>query len=274
MNGQKETSSDHKPRHVHRLVIRRRWRVVISIALGLIAGAMIGGVFLYIQSMRMPSWIRKANAEADAPGRLDSNNFENAVMNECTKVRPVDPARREDEPWRSEPWAISIDPVDLNNWIDDSGLRWAAHQKSKDEQAGSWPRGLRTIRIGVSETGQVRLAATVHDRAGSERTVGLITAFRIADDGLWLDPSRIEVGELSLSASWALERAQAAMKQVVPANMQALPEVQTVLSAARGETPLIVRPLIRLPDGRKVRILAIEAEGQRLIVTCRTEGRK
>jgi hypothetical protein len=95
----------------------------------------------------------------------------------------------------------------------------------------------------------------------------------MAADGLWLEPSRVEIGELSVNASWVVQRAQRAMRQVVPEEMQALPQVQAVLSAARGETPLVSRPVIRLPDGRRVRILAIEPEGKRLIVTCRTEGR-
>lgn len=267
------THGDTPPRHVHRLVIRRRTRVLMSIALGLIAGVSIGAAYVYSQMLNIPAWMREADEEVAAIAAEQSTSFEHAILNECSKVRPVDPARRADEPWRSEVWAIALDPAQVNAWIQTNGVRWATHQKPAAETQEAWPRGLVSLRIGTGESGTVRLGATVRDGAGGVRAFGLGVTIRIDDEGLWLNSSSVEVGDIAVSAPWALTQADAALRRAVPEEMQSLPDVQRLVAAAKGETPLVSRPVIRLPDGRKVRILAIEPEGKRLIVTCRTEGR-
>ncbi|HYE01819.1 MAG TPA: hypothetical protein VD963_01155, partial [Phycisphaerales bacterium] len=64
---------------------------------------------------------------------------------------------------------------------------------------------------------------------------------------------------------------------VLPVALRRSPEARALLSALTGETPLTERPVLRLADGRRVRLLAVRsaaAEGGRLTLTFQTEGRE
>jgi hypothetical protein len=260
---------EHKPRHVHRLVIRRRARIIAAIALGLIAGATITAIYIYSLTLHTPQWFKALDTSDNTPAR--AIEFENAVLTEFSKVRPADAERTPDQPWRSQPWAVAIDPADLNNWLRHQGPRWASHQAAANA-APTWPAALQSIRLASQPGNTLRIGALVKESDQTTRFFALRAIPEIRSDGLWLHTREVEIGELSLSAPWVLDRARRMIGQMVPADVRALPDLETLLDAASGTRPLISQPKVRLADGRKVRILEIRCEENRLILTWQTEA--
>jgi hypothetical protein len=261
----------HPPRHVHRLVIRRRARIIAALALGLIAGATIAAFYIYLLTLRTPQWFAAADSLDATPAR--AIEFENAVLTEFSKVRPVDAERTPDQPWRSQPWAVAIDPADLNNWLRHHGPRWASHQAAANA-APAWPDALQTLRLTALPDYTLRIGAVVKENDLTTRFFALQAVPEVRPDGLWLHTRKVEIGDLSLSATWVLDRARRMIRQMVPADVRALPDLETLLDAASGTRPLVSQPAIRLADGRKVLILEIRCEENRLILTCQTLATK
>ncbi len=256
-----------KPRHVHRVVWRRRTRIVAYLALGCIIGLTIAAAYVRHLAVSIPPWFHAAGARD--PERAIA--FENALLTECSKVRPVDPARTPEQPWRSEPWAVAMEFSDLNEWLQHQGPRWATHEKSGGASR-RWAQTVRSLRLAPGPSDELRIGVWIDQDDVGPRFFALCAVPEVRADGVWLQTREVEIGEISLKASWAMEQARRAMQQMAPNSVRDLPEMERLLDAASGMQPLISRPVIRLADGRRVHILAIRIEGSRLILTCQTEA--
>ncbi|MBL8991286.1 MAG: hypothetical protein JNJ48_06875, partial [Phycisphaerae bacterium] len=82
---------------------------------------------------------------------------------------------------------------------------------------------------------------------------------------LWLTADSAALGRLPVPVAWALRAAAAELD--APEDSEAA----KFLGALRAERPLLRDASLRLPDGRRVRIVALRAEGHRLEITCTTE---
>jgi hypothetical protein len=71
-------------------------------------------------------------------------------------------------------------------------------------------------------------------------------------------------------ASWVID-GDDARRGYVPKELRALPETTAMFKALAGEGPLRDDASIRVGDGRRVRVLAIEPRGETLRLICRTE---
>ena len=264
------------PRHHHRLWLRRRTRIVVSIALGLVAGVCATGVYVYLLTTRNPEWFGAATdigMRASGEGTARAREFENQVLSEFSKVRAPDPTLTPGEAWRSEPWAIAMDPADINTWLEHQGPRWAENL-GKGRMEERWPAALVAVRVSIAPDQTLRVGALVRQDAAAMRTYAMRATPEIRADGLWLTTHEVEVGQLAVRAPWVLEQAHRVVRQMVPADVRDLPNLEVLLDAASGTRPLISSPVVRLADRRRVRILELRCEGERVVLTCQTEGAK
>jgi hypothetical protein len=99
-----------------------------------------------------------------------------------------------------------------------------------------------------------------------------------ADGALWLPGSSVSVGRLSMPASWVVsDRARAsgpAAGAVVPDELARLPKAKDLMDALAGRRPAMRSPVLRIGDGRRVRLLGLRAEDGALYVTCQTLPRE
>lgn len=267
-----------QPRHAHRLRLRRRTRIIISAALGLVAGMTAAAIYIYTLTTRIPEWFDSAaaftsssHAPFEAAGAARAAEFENALLTEFSKVRPADPTLQPGEAWRSEPWAVAMQPSDINNWLQHQAPRWATNL-GKGEMEKRWPAALKALRVSIAADQTLRIGALVRQDADSARLYGLRVTPRVRADGLWLDTHEVEIGRVAVQAPWVIRRARSVVQQMVPDEVRSLPDLESLLDAAGGTRPLIARPVVRLADGRKVRILDMHCEAERLVFTCQTEG--
>ena len=90
------------------------------------------------------------------------------------------------------------------------------------------------------------------------------------------DGGAADVGRLPMPAPWVLQGARSEIEggsetSLIPASAAELPETRQLIDTLLGERPVLELPAIRLLDGRRVRLLAIESRGGVVEFLCRTE---
>ena len=170
-----------------------------------------------------------------------------------------------------------------NAWLNVRLERWLADQTEQGVIDFRWPEAVKQVQVSF-EDGRIHVGAKVN-RPGADpgdrprpQTVGASLRPEFGQDGsLWLTAERIEIGRLPVPAGWVLGSASSAgEKQMgeVSDELAQLPETQKVIEAFKGERPVISKPVIKLADGRRVRLLSIEPKDGKLVITAQTEVRE
>jgi hypothetical protein len=187
------------------------------------------------------------------------------------------------------PWRVFITTEQANAWLNVRLERWLTDQTEQGAIDFKWPSEVKQVQVSFEE-GRIHVGARVTrpgtgpDGKPRPQTVGASLRPEFGPDGaLWLTAERIEIGRLPVPASWVLGSAgkangdqrkpSAGEKKVgeVSDELARLPQTQKVIAAFKGERPVISRPLIKLADGRRVRLLSIEPMDGRLVITAQTE---
>jgi hypothetical protein len=108
--------------------------------------------------------------------------------------------------------------------------------------------------------------------------LSIALAPRIGDDGsLWLEATSVAIGSLPMPAGLVLTAGASDespgffdARRAVPDELRSRRETAPIIAALRGERPLTVLAPLRLPDGRKVRIVHLQPMEGRLVITCTT----
>ncbi|MEM7623170.1 MAG: hypothetical protein AAF235_08185, partial [Planctomycetota bacterium] len=85
------------------------------------------------------------------------------------------------------------------------------------------------------------------------------------DGSVWVRTAWVHLGRLPLPADWVLSRTP-------PEPVARLDAAAELLRVLAGTTPAAEDPVIALPDGRRVRLLAISVKRGVIELTCRTES--
>jgi hypothetical protein len=137
-----------------------------------------------------------------------------------------------------------------------------------------WPEEIRSVRVRFV-AGEILIGARV-ERAGRSQVVGAALRPELRGDGsLWLVAQRVSVGGLTVPASWVLREGGGGAEELVPEALRDVPAAADFFRVFAGELPVVRDSSVRLSDGRRVRLMGIESvqttEGERLVLTCRTE---
>jgi hypothetical protein len=260
------------------LRIRRRIRT-IAIAAGLALAGVAALALLTASSLvrASPSWWR--HYALDPELRDHATAVENAAISQLYRTRPADPDWQRDPgdaPWRSAPWSIALKDEDASAWLTARLRDWMEGEADRG-RLDAWPEGLGQPQVRF-EAGRLRLGAALRFENGS-RVISAAIEPEFRDDGsLWLDTDWITIGRLPLPAGPVLARADRAIRDELPGDIaQAISddaEQVGFFDILRGEAPLARTPVLRLDDGRAVRLLGLRLRDGRLEVDCQTVARQ
>jgi len=244
-----------RPRTRRRLVLRLLiGAAVTSVVLIAIA------VFVAFQlAGENPEWWRPLNPNDERTVEA-AQTVEIDVTNALHQSRPATP---EHSP---ESWTISVGEAEANAWLAARLRDWLANQ----DDAFTWPAELSEPQIDFRDGNVVIGAGFKRGQAVEVLAVTLLP--RTDKDGaLWLEAESVSIGKLSIPASWALSGSASFIKDRLPSHVLEKPEGKRVLNVLSGKEPLTKSAILNLSDGRRVRVLAVKAKDNALLVTCRTE---
>lgn len=236
---------------------------MVSVGLAaLLSVAVIAGLWL---SRVEPVWWTGPAPAPDAGERL-----QNSVINQLHLARPTAPGLPAGEPWRSDPWRVSMRSADVNAWLAQELPGWLANRSPPVR----WPGEIESVRVEF-EAGRVLVGAQVRHGGGSSVISASLEPAMREDGSLWLTASWVKVGRLPAPGSWVVPRVREALRA---AGVAAGPGPEAggaefMLRVLEGKEPLARCAEIRLDDGRRVRILDLEPRPGALWVTARTQQR-
>jgi hypothetical protein len=257
-------------RMFRRLLLRRATRTIVVAGVVLALVGSITGVVITTLANAAPVWWRSVQVANESTREL-AVHFENAVSNQLTSARPVAADLAPGERWRSEPWSVAIEPREVNAWLN---ARMPAWLESRGDLA-QWPQELEELQVDF-ESGLIRVGVQVRTSGQGGGRRQIVTANlrpRVDEEGsIWMPAERLDIGRLSLPASWVLANAQGWAGEAVPSEFEQQAELSAMFDLFKGLTAR-ADPVIALPDGRQVRLLDVRAREGRLVLTCVTELR-
>lgn len=253
---------------------RRRWRVRWRRARrGIVTGALllvllVSGVLLAASAMvqRSPNWWRRVDA-ADPRTIQSAQDVENGLTTLFHMDREPDAAAGFEGRPVSEEWRFAIRAVDANAWLNTRLPAWLTRR----EDLSAWPDEIGQIQVDFND-GIIHVGVEVEASPGIVRILSADVRPQVREDGsLWLPAELVRVGTLPLPAGAVLRTARRQANAMVPVSIRQTADADLLWKAFLGEGAVAVNPTVRLPDGRRVRILGLRAHRGTLEVRCRTE---
>lgn len=268
--------SPHDPAARSRVRWRRRGRRLVAALVALAGLALLAGAPVAWLVHARPGWWPEQRGDMEW-ALVRARGLENGVVTLLTDARPINGITG-----HSEPWAVSVRADDASAWLLARLPSWAAHQ----DRLGRWPSQIVETRARLDDGGvtlgvRVRPSGAAGDGSDQYLTARLEPSIT-ADGALWLRAQTVSLGRLRVPASWmfadngeapSLAAGLVGAPERVPADLLARPEARRVARALAGLEPLLIEPVLDLHDGRRVRLLAVRIEIDRLVLTCQTEWR-
>lgn len=252
----------------------------IAVAVGFVLVAISTAVVLIALALTRenPRWWTTVNP-ADPETIATAERVENGVTSALTQVRTTNNAAGP-ESAATAAWQVFITTEQANAWLNVRLRRWLVDQAEQGNLDFRWPEGVGQMQVSF-QRGRIHLGAVITrptPGGGPPRSQTLAAALRPEfgpDGSLWMTAERIEIGRLAVPADWVIGSGEKTAAKVadVSTELARQPQTERVLAAIRGERPVLSRPSIKLADGRRVRIVAIEPADDRLVFTCTTEQR-
>lgn len=244
---------------------RRARRGVVLATLALVALLSIAGLAATAMMKRSPSWWRQVDA-ADPRTIRDAQDVENGLTTLFHLERPGDADPGEPGRAVSEEWRFAIRAVDANAWLNTRLPAWLTRR----EDLSAWPDEIQQIQVDFRD-GRIRLGVEL-DGAGAVRVLSADVHPELREDGsLWLPAELVRIGTLPLPAGLILRGARRQADGLVPVSIRDTADSDVLWEAFLGRAAVARSPTVRLPDGRRVRILGLRAQHGVLEVRCRTE---
>lgn len=235
----------------HQRASRRTHRVAAIVILSLVGvtatvmTAVVGALLLARES---PVWWRTVDPADPAVVDL-SERVERAVVSAMHKARPLD-----------EPWTVAVSASQANAWLNAKLPRWVRSRNAH------WPQELSQVQTHFTNG---RISVGVRIGLGDDQQIVAATVNPIlnADGALWLTQPSTNAGRLDLPAGWTISR----LASWLPPEIKGRPLANMVLQALRQEAPVLADTSLRLEDGRRVRLIGLRVDHERLLLTCVTE---
>ncbi|MEL6329981.1 MAG: hypothetical protein AAFR38_09980 [Planctomycetota bacterium] len=246
---------------------RRARRLIVAVGLVAAAGVTVAVVAGTQLSRLSPLWWRPLDP-SDQRVVTRALVQENQAISTLHRVRPGSWTDLGDRTvWLSEPWFHEIDDESATAWLSGRLPGWLAAEFGLDE----WPEELSEVQVDFAD-GAIRVGARLGGRERG-RVLSATLRPRVDDDGsLWLDAAGVAVGRLPLPTWWVIGEAKAGAAERLP-DLDGLPDAGVVADALMGREPVMDSAVLRLADGRRVRLLAIRVRNGKLEVLCQTELR-
>lgn len=259
---------------------RRSRRIAVAAGFILVTIGTAAVLMALALTQENPRWWVRVNP-TDPATIATAERVENGITSALTEVRAANNTPDKSAQPATAAWQVFITTEQANAWLNVRLKRWLADQAEQGNLEFRWPESVGQLQVSFQH-GRIHVGAVVTQpgsAAGAEpKTQTLAAALRphFGDDGsLWMTAERIEIGRLPVPAGWVLRSAANTQKKVadVSNELARQPQTERVLAAFRGERPVLTRPAVKLADGRRVRIVAIEPADDKLVITCMTEQR-
>lgn len=245
--------------------------------LGVILAAMATPLFgAYLLSRSTPTWWTRVEHAPGAPvevGAVPADwpargaEVENAVVAQLSLVRQGQ--WDADGVWRSEPWSVSISEQDASAWLATRLPRWVKNREGDD----AWPPQVAQSRVSFTD-GRIIAGAMLRNGGDAVQIMGVEIRPYVDEHGALRVPAmKVRIGRVSLPAGWLFGAITSRAGDFIPRETLESPTAKTVSDALRGESVLTRNAVIRLEDGRRVRVLNMSPQNGRLDLTFQTERR-
>lgn len=244
--------------------LRRLFLISATIVISVVAVLVLLGISL---TNARPLWWRSVNA-GDPKTIALAEEIESAVTRQLSLHRETDtsPIAAGGPRWRSREWSVSISASDANAWLNARLPRWLANRADEIR----WPREIAEVQVDF-DNGKIAVGARVV-ASGREQVLSATLVPEIhADGSLWTSATWLHAGQLPVPASWIIARLLDPARSVLPEEIRDIPEARDMFEAFDGRGALITTPVVKLGDGRRVRLLKVRPRDGRLEMTCRTE---
>ncbi len=228
----------------------RRW-IILGVVLTICAAsaALTAIVVAALLARESPVWWRTVDPNDSEVVEL-AERVERAVVSAMHRARPD-----------AEPWTVAVTASQANAWLNVKLPQWA---RSRD---AGWPREIAEVqthfadgRIGMG----MRLAG---GRVGNAPIVAATVEPTMREGALWLAQPATVAGRLDLPAGWTINR----LSSWLPPEMRTRSMTRRTLDALMQKGPVIPDASFRIEDGRRVRLVAITVEQERLLLTFETD---
>lgn len=240
----------------------RRWFVGSSLVA--IAVLTVAVVFAYLLIRSAPAWWRTVDPQSPTSSEA-GELLQNALGNQFTAVRPAAADLQPGERWRSEVWRFAVEVDDANAWLNTSLPNWI----KSDPDMPAWPDDIGSIQVAF-RNGLMYVGVELLRGDGAPQYLAAAVRPVMHEDGsLWIPADTVLVGRLPIPPEVVLSQARARVHNILPEELTE--RGRALLRVFEGKEPLAESPVVRLGDGRQVRVLDIQPRDHRLIVSCQTE---
>lgn len=220
---------------------------------------LLGGAGAYLLTQLEPSWWR--DVKADGAAAQTAEQVENGVVSQLSLARPADP--KQTGSYKSEPWSVSISDQDANAWLATRLKPWLENQGVR------WPERIVGVEVAF-EPGVVKAGVRLVAGAGV-RVLYLEARPEVRADGsLWLVPTSMGAGAMPLPTGLVLSQLRGEIVDRMPQGSSQA-QAEGGLDALAGRAPALKETVMKLEDGRHVRLVGIKVLDGRAELTCRTE---
>jgi len=227
----------------------RRWMVfgaIVTVSLASTGLTLV--VVALLLARQAPGWWQGIDA-AD-PRVVDlADRAERAVVSAMHRSRPD-----------GAPWTVAVTAEQANAWLNVKLPRWVT------SRSDAWPEQISQVQTHFAD-GRVSVGLRIGGWDGETHIVAATVNPVLHDGGLWLMQPATNAGRLDLPAGWTINR----LARWLPVSIRRREMAQRALGALRQEGPVLPLTQVRLEDGRRVRLVGLRVEDDRLLLTCVTE---
>lgn len=263
-----DSSPDEKPSkktdEARAARIRRIRLIAVGSALTIGIIVVTVGLIMFALTRAAPSWWTQVNA-SDPRVIQKAEQLENGVASVLSSPRPPN---KSGDP--RDPWTVRLTATDANAWLNARLRKWL---NSQEQMNFRWPEQVAELRVDFQDS-RIYIGAKVMQKGAAQVfTATLVPTFH-KDGSLWMLAEDVSLGRLAIPAEWVLADDDgthaATHTERVSEEIAKLPQTKQVLAAFAGKGPVMTNPIIKLADGRRVRLLGLEAKDGGLLITCQT----
>ena len=205
-----------------------------------------GGLIAWRITWQFPAWWAPPDP---AQAQALAERVEYRVVEEAHRIRP-----------EGEAWRIRITEQQINAWLSSRLLQWVAHAHDLE-----WPQRLGVPQVRVGE-GFISLGLAVEEKRGL-RFVACRAEPQVLNGRLALTTQRVWLGRLPIPGA-PLRVLASRIDGAAPDRFTADPKVEAALRLLGGALQL--DPALRLPDGRRLRLLSVHCRQGAVILQLST----
>jgi len=228
---------------------RLLFKALIVLMLAMIGAATVAAISAVTLASKSPTWWRSVDP-ADPETIVLAEQVERGVVSAVHRARPD-----------GEPWTVSVTANQANAWLNVKLPRWMANR------GAPWPTRLREVQAHFTSEGRLAVGARIRGGEGDRIVAATLEPVVMTDGSMWILTATPHAGRLDLPRGWTLTQ----LRDWLPEEVEQDLPVERILSALEGAAPLYDDAILKLEDGRRVRLLNITPEAGRLLLTCRTE---